>query len=44
MGGQSQDYSDETAKAIDDEIKLVIDSCYMEATKILTKNLKLTAY
>ncbi len=34
----SKDYSDQTALLIDEEIKGIIDTCYEEATDILTKN------
>ena len=37
---QSQDYSDETARLIDQEVQNLIDACYKDATAILTKNKK----
>jgi cell division protease FtsH len=37
---QNQDYSDETARLIDEEVQKLIDSCYKEATSILTKHKK----
>ena len=40
MGDQSADYSDSTAKEIDDEIRSIITTCFEEAKKILKKNLK----
>ena len=33
--GQVQSYSDQTAAAIDEEIKHIIDSCYEETKRIL---------
>ena len=33
--GQVQSYSDQTAAAIDEEIKYIIDSCYEETKRIL---------
>ncbi len=35
--GQVQSYSDQTAAAIDEEVKGIIDSCYAEAKRILTE-------
>ena len=34
----SKDYSEETAREIDEEMKALIEMCYNEAKKILTKN------
>ena len=39
MGGQSADYSDSTARQIDEEIQLIINTCFDDAKKILKKNL-----
>ncbi len=35
--GQVQSYSEQTAAAIDEEVKAIIDSCYEEAKRILTE-------
>jgi cell division protease FtsH len=36
---QHQDYSEETAQAIDEEVKAIIDECYARAKDILDKNM-----
>ena len=36
---QHQDYSEETARAIDEEVKRIIDECYKRAKEILDKDL-----
>ena len=36
---QHQDYSEETAQAIDGEVKVIIDECYDRATEILEKHM-----
>jgi cell division protease FtsH len=42
--GDIKDYSEETAKIIDDEVKRIIDECYRKAKDILSENRdKLTA-
>ena len=38
LSNSTKDYSESTANEIDKEIKALIDTCYQEATKILTKN------
>ncbi len=35
---QHKDYSDETARIIDEEVKIIIEDCLAEVTDILTKN------
>jgi cell division protease FtsH len=37
-GMASQQYSDETSKRIDEEVKRIIDECYTKAAKILEEN------
>ncbi|PIZ83042.1 MAG: hypothetical protein COX96_09290 [Candidatus Omnitrophica bacterium CG_4_10_14_0_2_um_filter_44_9] len=40
---EERNYSDDTAKLIDAEIKAIIDTCYMRAKKLLSENMdKLT--
>lgn len=36
--GEQRDYSDETAKIIDEEVKRIIDEAYTDALRILTEN------
>ena len=36
--GEEKNYSDETAKLIDNEVKQLVDNCYENAKDILTKN------
>ena len=38
---KSHDYSEETAREIDIEIKEIVESCYKKTTELLTKNLKI---
>ena len=39
IGGESKDYSESTAKQIDEEIDSIITSCFQASKAILTKNL-----
>ncbi|MDD3411953.1 MAG: ATP-dependent zinc metalloprotease FtsH, partial [Eubacteriales bacterium] len=42
--GQSREYSEQSAAAIDAEVKRIVDECYQRAQRILTENLdRLTA-
>jgi len=41
---EDRNYSDDTAKEIDTEVKFLIDSCYQNATNILTDNRELLEY
>lgn len=36
--GEQRDYSDETAKIIDEEVRQIIDDCFKEAKKIISEN------
>ena len=38
--GHEKDYSEETAKIIDEEIKRIVDECYQRATKLIEDNKK----
>ena len=38
--GEERDYSDETARIIDQEVRKIIDSCYSIATETLSKNIE----
>ena len=37
--GRCEQYSDDTSKSIDDEVRRIIDSCYGRAKKILEDNI-----
>ncbi|MCY4563472.1 MAG: ATP-dependent metalloprotease, partial [Gammaproteobacteria bacterium] len=38
VGGNPKPQSDETARAIDEEVRRIIDECYARATDLLTEN------
>ena len=39
--GQTKNYSEQTAREIDDEIKAIIDRCYEQGKKALSENIDL---
>jgi cell division protease FtsH len=38
-GANNKNHSPDTARAIDEEVRLIVDSCYSEAERLLTENL-----
>jgi cell division protease FtsH len=38
-GANNKNHSPDTARAIDEEVRLIVDSCYCEAERLLTENL-----